>query len=70
MKKITLTNTEFNALPEWPRDGLPPPIPGNRWKWKVGGRWHVGGYEDTDGFIEQVYYEDFEVTNVPTARND
>lgn len=34
-KPLTLTQAEFDALPEWPQQKLPAAVVGNRWKYRL-----------------------------------
>lgn len=56
--KITLARADFDALPHWPYEPLPLRIAGNRWKYKVGPRWRISGYEDVDGIPMIVFWDE------------
>lgn len=68
-KQLTLTQAEFDALPEWPQQKLPAAVAGNKWKYRLTPSttlrmhtgWHIAGYEDVDGFPLIVYYDEWEI---------
>lgn len=60
-KPLTLTQAEFDALPVWPEQKLPPPVVGNKWKYRLTTGWRIAGYEDRDGILYIAYYDEWEI---------